>query len=269
MWPVKLPWVKEHEFGIPVGRGTPENSDFHCTRRRFSEEETSRITERLRSSRVRLVDLAVAGAHLTVGQWNAQRNGEAGPVSTAITINMRRRSYDWLNPNSIVWLYFNSTAEQRKDPAAFLRELRRERVARYRSNAHLKFQKFLSMVCAGGSLFPLAGKIKLARFLMERLKWWSSAMQIHDLGIIAPQVVNGRPTGDSEVLRVGDLENTDAFGFGYKLQLPTPLHLWLFTYRRRLNITLGAWGWNFNRTDAEEFTDQLAERLLNFPPRSG
>jgi hypothetical protein len=213
-----------------------------------------------------IIDLALACSHLAVDQWNAALNTPTDTITSAISINNQGRFPGLGDPNSFVVLYFRSTAEERRDPRAFVRSVKKERVRQFREQSDLELHRLLHRIVKTSGILPFSLKQGLGRFLLGARSWISSSMLIHYLGSVLTDFGQEWSPGELCGIRGADLECTEVYGFAYKILPPwTPIHIWLYTYCNRLNMVLGTWAWHFSGSEAEEFTNLIAKNLLEYP----
>jgi hypothetical protein len=79
--------------------------------------------------------------------------------------------------------------------------------------------------------------------------------------VLWPELQNGKPTGDSFLRAMGDVEVEEVHGLGYKLASSTRLLLIAYVFRNRLNLVLAASAELFTRGEAEQFVDLIVDNL--------
>jgi len=250
---------------LPVGSGRAHEQDCHFFKQIFSADETNRIIEYTAALGVTVADLLVASIHLTIDQWNFQRKALAETVATTFTVNLRSRFPAYDNPNSLSVINFRSSARDRKSPGEFVRSVWASREGLFRMQQDLRALQKIEHRVKAASIFPFRVKQGVARFLMAISGEFSGAIHINSLGVVFPKYHNDRITGDSWVIKAGDLEVTEVHGLAYKFAIRAPLIIWVYTYRNKLNVILGAWASHFTREEGESFIALVAKHLLVYP----
>lgn len=80
-------------------------------------------------------------------------------------------------------------------------------------------------------------------------------MAITLLGVVWPEMKNGKPTLDSYPTFVGETQVSEVYGTGYKPMTSTPLLLIVYSFLKKLNLILAVSGSLFTREEAEDFMD--------------
>lgn len=257
------PWNRDDT--LPVGNGERQSADYYCCRRILPAKEALSVKTASQRSDVAFIDRAVAGAHLAVDRWNREHNAASSRIRVTISMNVRDRFRGIGRHNSLVSLLFQSIAAERRDPSDLLRVIGRERMKQIRSRTDYSLYSLQRSIRNLLGIFPRKVNARVAEFLLQGLKLYASAIQIHYLGTALPGLKGEELDEDSHDYRLGNLRVSDVYGFAYKMPLWTPINVWLYQYGKALNLVVGAWGWLFTDREAEAFTDILADRLLNYP----
>ncbi|MBI5571562.1 MAG: hypothetical protein HY914_16590 [Desulfomonile tiedjei] len=244
---------------LPVGSSSPDDSREYHVKRVFSVEDTEEIARLSRVKTGSLVDLLAVCANLAIDQWNEARSQPPGMLTTTVSVNMRGRYREIHAANNSGQLFFKSMPEERTDAAAFARSLAIKRIAQFRRQMDFKFFQDVSRLTKAVSVLPFHLRRRLVHFLMDKHQY-SVAMTV--LGVIWPAFKNGRPTADTCLTRVGDLNIEEVHGIGYKLLSATRLLFIVYTFRNRLNLVLAASGNLFTRQEADEFMDLVLANLV-------
>ena len=253
-----IPLFRRHV--LPAGSGISADRGQHQVKRVFTEEESSRIMQGSLKKRVSLIDLLVVCANLAIDRWNDDRSTPTGMLTTSMTVNMKGRFRGLDTPNSSGLLYFESRPQERSNTAEFARKISMARIKQFRK--HMDGHFYENVTKMNTLLRPLPFRLK--RPMVHRL------MQAHQLsvavtllGVIWPEIKQGKPTGDSSVKSFRDLTVREVHGLGYKLLSKTHVLLIVYIFRRRLNLVLAASASHFTRREADEFLDLVRELLLN------
>jgi hypothetical protein len=116
----------------------------------------------------------------------------------------------------------------------------------------LKHYKNVARMISCTSLLPFNARRKVVHQITQKHQ---CSIAITLLGVVWPEMKNGKPTLDSYPTGVGETHITEVYGTGYKHLTSTPLVLIVYSYLKRLNLVLAASGSLFSRKEAEDFMD--------------
>ncbi len=253
-----IPLIRSHV--LPAGSGSPTDQRQHQIKRVLTEEESQAIMKASLKKRVSLIDLLVVCANRAVDQWNSGRNTPPGRITTSMTVNMKGRFRGLDTPNSSGLLYFENSPEDRKNEADFARLISMDRIKQFRKHVDGHFYENVTRMNTLLRLLPF----RLKRPMVHRL------MQAHQLsvavtlmGVIWPEIKEGKPTGDSSFASFHDMTIQGLHGLGYKLLSNTHVLLIVYIFRKKLNLVLAASASHFTREEADDFLDLIRELLLS------
>lgn len=249
-----------HRHVLPAGSGSPRDQGQHQVKRVLTEEESAEIMKGSLKKRVSLIDLLVVCVNRAIDQWNADRNIPRGSLTTSMTVNMRGRFGGLDTPNSSGLLYFVSRPEERKDPATFARTISMARIKQFRKHMDGHFYENVTRMNTFLRLLPFRLKQPMVHRLMQAHQL---SVAVTLMGVIWPEIKQGRPTGESSLASFHDLTVREIHGLGYKLLSNTHVLLIVHTFRKRLNLVLAASACHFSRKEADDFLDLIRELLLN------
>jgi hypothetical protein len=273
---IHVPWTKFFSDGkkafaqlmarptLPRGNGSRDDLRQFHVKRVLSVEDSARLGQAASLYRASLVDLLSAAANLAVDRWNHARNLPAGMLTTAISVNMAGRFDGMDRPNNSAQLFFRSLPEERTDESAFVRSISLHRIRQLRKQLDFTFFSDVSRMNASVRLLPFPLRRRVVDFLTKQHQY---SVGITLLGIIWPEMKNGKPTGGTRFFRTGNLEITDVHGVGYKLLSSTRLLFIAYWFRNKFNIVLGASACLLTRAEAEEFADLVVNNLLTYTER--
>ncbi|MCZ7586923.1 MAG: hypothetical protein M5R36_28235 [Deltaproteobacteria bacterium] len=84
-----------------------------------------------------------------------------------------------------------------------------------------------------------------------------------NVGAIWPEIADGRPTGQSVIHQVGDMEIVDIFG-GLGFPKENPFGLVVFTFRGRLNMFHPVGRHMITEDEVNAFADLLIDKVNAF-----
>ena len=108
-------------------------------------------------------------------------------------------------------------------------------------------------------IFPFGIRRKIISHLVNRHQF-SIATTV--LGVVWPEIQNGRPTGESALTRVGDLDVMEVFGVAHKMLSKTKVLLVTYIYKNMLNVVLTSSASLFTRDESELFLNLVIKSLL-------
>jgi NRPS condensation-like uncharacterized protein len=239
---------------VPHGTGAADELAERHVLRIFTLEDVQIIEANVAEAGINLVDHIVVSANRALDEWNADRNVSPGTNTSLVTVNMRERFGGEDKRNYSSNIYFRSTPQQRKDIAEFARSVAEGRKKQLGRNVDLMVRRTLSMGAALVSLFPFGIRRRVADFFMRNQKF---SIAVGFLGVVWPELINGRLSDDRSFKHAGQFEIVDVHGTGYKLAGNVQVNLYAFIYCRRLHLVLAVPGSLLTREEAESFMELL------------
>ncbi len=244
---------------LPVGSGLKNDTRQYHVKRVLSEGQTIHLAGLTAQKKGSQIDLFVCATNLAIDRWNEARGVQPGTLTTSITVNMKGRFRQVDGPNNSAVLFFKTSPEERKNLEGFLREVSLARIRHFRRHMDFRYYQNVGKLTDSLRLFPFNLRRRLMHFLSQRHK---VSIGVTLLGIIWPEIKDGKLTGNSPVVQAADLKVTEVHGIGYKLLSDTRLVLIVYVYGGRLNLLLAASACLFTREEAEEFLDLILANLL-------
>ncbi|MGC8602630.1 MAG: condensation domain-containing protein [Desulfomonilaceae bacterium] len=245
---------------LPSGVGDPGESGQHQISRLLSKQDSQTLLRLSGGIHLSLADCLTAASHLAVDEWNRRRNIAPGTLTTSLSVNMRGRYKDLDgHPNNSALLFLRSFPHQRTDPDQLNRALATQRIRHFRSRTDHGYYESLESFNNVLRILPFPARRKLASHILSKHK---VSIAISLLGVLWPELVDGKPTGGTFLRVSGDVEIVGVHGLGYRLASNTQLFLTVYLFRNRLNMILGASVSLFNRQEADGFMDLIMENLL-------
>ena len=243
---------------LPVGSGTAGDKNQRQIKRVLSEEDTARLTMTAQKSGGVFIDILVASTNMAIERWNSIRNVQTGTVTTTVTMSIKGRYENLDHSNNVSAIFFESTPQERKDSKKFLRSLAVSRIGQFRKQMDLRNYENVSRMITFLSFLPFRLRRRVTHHIIQKHKW---SIGITLLGVMWPEMKNGKPTIDSYPLCVNETQITEVYGTGYKTMTDTPLLLIVYFFRRRINLILTAKGSLFTQAEADAFLDLLIDTL--------
>ena len=239
----------------PHGTGRADDLTEHHVLRLFPSEDLQEIKANVAEAGIHLVDHIIVCANRTLDEWNANRNIVPGTNTSVVTVNMRERFGGEDEKNYSSTIFFRSTPRQRKSLTELARSVAEGRQKQLRSNVDLIVRRSISMGAAFFTMFPFAIRRRAASYFFRSQKF---SIAVGFLGVVWPEMIEGRPGEDSFLKHAGNFEIIDVHGIGYKLAGNALINLYAYIYRKRLHLVLSVPGSLLTRQEAESFIDLLA-----------
>ncbi|MBM4326720.1 MAG: hypothetical protein FJ118_06110 [Deltaproteobacteria bacterium] len=225
----------------------------------FSPEETELILHGFHGQGVHVVDHLVACANMAMANWNQIHGRETGLISSVITVNMRERFGGAEEKNYSSTIFVRSTPETRVDYATLARSVAEARVRQFEAQVDLHVRKSLERGARFFRMLPFRMRRRVASFFMDQQRY---SIAVAFLGLVWPQYENGRPTGDSALAKIGDLDLFETHGTGYKLAGNVDVNLAAYIYQRRLNLVLTSSADILTSEECADFLNLLVQTML-------
>ncbi|MFH1117367.1 MAG: hypothetical protein V1792_25895 [Pseudomonadota bacterium] len=256
-------WPRKADTGTPLGTGSLTDQGYTVSRVALNSRETRFMRAKAGDLRVNVVDLLTASAHLAIAEWNGLRDVDTSTITTSMSVPVRDMMHSPDEPNGFAVIHLGSDAAQRCERESLPLIMYRQRKQLAQSGMPWKQRQFMSYLVSLGSLLPESLQRRITSLLFNGLHWYRAAMQINYFGALAPESVDGRMTGKSEVITCGQARCVDVFGFPYKtVPTATPVQVHAFEYREAFQMTVGSWSCNFSGSELREFARLLGESLL-------
>jgi Condensation domain len=242
----------------PSGSGTRKDRGENYAKRELSEDETDRIISFVTQHGFRMVDHLLAGANISLDQWNDDRNVAPGTVTSAVTVNMRQRFGGASARNFTSIIFFRTKPSDRDSYLELARFMAAKREASLRGQWDRRLHRSLSRGAAFLSFFPLWVKRKVASVVMARGTY---SLNLGYLGVIWPRVVDGEIVDGSCLVKAGDLDIVETLGAGHKLAGRAHLNLIGYIFRRKLNLILFTEATVLNTRENASLLDLIAHNV--------
>lgn len=245
---------------LPRGSGKKDDlRQFHI-KRVLTKRETEALERYSKQRSSSLLDIVVASSNHAIDQWNCKREIPEGFLTTSVSVNMKGRFRGFQRQNNSGLIYFRSGADERQNRDLFRKQIALQRIKQFRNRMDYKFFKDVSRLITALRMAPLEIRKNIVRKLMNLHRF---SMAVSMLGVMWPDLKDGRPTSRSAFTNVGEHEIMQVHGLGYKLLSNTPLILMVYTYRERLNLMLASSASVFTSEETSDFLDLLVNNLFH------
>jgi hypothetical protein len=172
---------------------------------------------------------------------------------------MRGRFQGIQRQNNSALIFFKSRPEERRDLGAFTRQIAVNRIRQFRNQMDFKFFQDVSRMNSLMSMAPFQLRRNVTDFVMNLHKF---SIAVTLLGVMWPEIKNGKPTVDSCLTHVGECEISQVHGLAYKMISNTPALVLVYLYKGLLNFVMASSASVFTREEADEFLDLLLDALF-------
>ena len=190
--------------------GTPERENGRSMIRCIIEDpkEQKAFRDRARADGGSLSDLFMAASKLAMQDFNDSQGVSTEILAHGLAVNMRGRLpaheiRDMGNPMS--GIVIASDRGERRDPVALLRLIAQRRRQILSEGYDIAMSRMLQSISKATRILPAKYRHPLMRLLLD----WQISFFLTNLGVVWPRMENGRPTGETAVKRVGDMELVD------------------------------------------------------------
>jgi hypothetical protein len=167
------------------------------------EDEINQMRDRARASGGSLTDIGVASAITSIARWNEERGVATPSQSHAVVVNLRGRvaHLDDTSPqNEIAMLDINSHPDQWSDPDRLLELVAATRTSKLEAGFDVQVSNTMRKVHR--VLTRLTTRRRLA---VINASWRPHTLNISNMGLVFPEVVDGKPTGGFGLPEIGGL----------------------------------------------------------------
>lgn len=218
------------------------------------------ILARARRNEATLSDLMLAVMKKVVGQWNEQRNAPHSRTRMMLISNLRGRITLPEHAGAGVAALSLSGGEPRSaDPDEACRQVRQWRVDQLRRGNDVALYRFASGLVQAARVLPMKVRRKILRPIMSAAH---CTVSISNVGVVWPKIVDGRPTGETAITRVGDFEIDDMLSspsIGKQLDLGIVCR----TLHGRLLINFTTDRADFHFDEIQEFRNRFLKALTS------
>ena len=220
------------------------------------------LRDRARREGGTVSDLALAASKLAIDEWNAGRNAPHEIMWHGLAVNQRLRrsaveTKGQGNPMSAVSIASNSY--DRRDPSALLRMVIAMRKYKMEQGHDIALGRVSRAILTFGRYLPMSVRYNVIRHLMDM----KITFFVTNLGVVWPKMVNGRPTGQTAITRVGEMELVDIHS-NVGSTAKNPMGLILRTFRGRLYLIFAVGRHGVTDQDARDFSKLVVGKVLAY-----
>lgn len=255
----KYPFRQAIQIASTPNTGTGRNMIRHIF------EDPSMLTalrKRVRREGGTLSDLVLAASKLAIQEWNAGRGAPYEIMYHVLAVNQRlrrdaRETAAQGNPMSGVSI--PSCSEDRRDPEALLRLVIESRKQKMEQGHDIAWARMSQMLLRVGRLLPMSVRYDLLRHIFDM----KISFFVTNLGVVWPRMDRGRPTGETAITRVGDMELVDIHS-NVGTTARNPIALILRTFRGKLYMIFAIGRHGISDPDARDFSRLVVDKVLGY-----
>lgn len=220
------------------------------------------LRERARKDGGTLSDLCLAAAKLVLQEWNTQRGKPPGLMHHWMAVNQRLRQTQSLTAvqnNPLIAINIPSLPPNRQDPQTLLRHVIDRRTMILREGFDVSVQHITHNMLKAGRIIPIPLRYRLLRLIMDH----PMSFFLSNIGVVWPRMENGRPTGETAIRHVGNMEILDvhtSIGATYN----NPMALFLRTFQGRLSFVFAVNRHRISDADAKAFSGRIVDRVMAY-----
>jgi len=220
------------------------------------------LRERARKEGGSLTDLMICGSNLAIKKWNEKRGEPANIMYHGVAVNQRLRqslkiTKKQANPMSAITI--PTGPEDRKDQDALLKYIINQRKEKLDKGLDIRLAQITRGLLRIGRLLPVHIRYKVLRKVLDM----KISHFVTNLGIVWPELKNGKPTGRTAVRTIGELELMDIHSsVGTTEKNPYVLIVRSFLGKLYMVMVYGKWA--VNEDDAEEFSQLVYDNVINY-----
>lgn len=220
------------------------------------------MRDRARREGGTLSDLLLASSKLALEQWNLEHGAPAQTMNHGLAVNQRLRralteTEGQGNPMSAISI--PSNPQERRDPVELLRYVVQTRKRKLAEGHDLALAAFVRKVLTVGRLLPFAVRYRWLRLILDR----PISFFVTNLGVVWPVIENGRPTGETAVRQVGEMNLLDIHACVGSTET-NPVGLIARTFLSRLYLVLVVGRHKINDQDAADFSRLLMRKITDY-----
>ena len=227
----------------------------------LSESQFSKPYSTVKSHGATMTDLLVANSMLAIASWNRRFGHHARRIRVGVPVNLGPYfpEYEEAANHTAAVSIETFPEDRRQEPWVLLEAAKAQREQELLSGIFTKHPESVSKIVGMARRWPYERRAGILRRLMSQ-RW---SLVLYNLGIIYPEVADGRPTGDSYIKRAGDLEVAD-FDVNFSVLSHIGNGIVAYIFRRRLHLLFSALRGQFSAEEARVFLEMFVESLDKF-----
>ncbi len=171
-------------------------------------KEQKAFRTRARADGGSVTDLFMAASKLAMQEFNDSRNTSTEILTHGLAVNLRGRMspseiHAMGNPMSAIILPTNR--RERHDPQALLRLIVQRRMLMLHDGYDIAVNRVMQSISRKTRFLPSTYRYPLMRLVLD----WPISFFLTNLGVVWPRMENGRPTGETAITHVGEMELVD------------------------------------------------------------
>ena len=220
------------------------------------------LRERARRDGGTFSDLCLAAAKLALQEWNEGRGKPPQVMHHWLAVNQRlrqARTQTSTQNNPLIAIDIPSLPADRKDAQALLRHVISHRVRMLDGGFDVALHRLATGMMRAGRIMPISIRYPAVRLIMDhKLSFFLS-----NVGVIWPRIENGKPTGETAIRCIGDMELVDIHS-SIGSTFNNPIGLVLRTFLGRLCFRFNIGRHRISDGDAQAFTRLVVDKVMSY-----
>jgi len=220
------------------------------------------LRDRARRDGGSITDLFLAASKLAIEQWNLSRNALAGIMYHGLAVNQRLRqdrARTKAQGNPMSGISIPSDPADRRDPEALLRHVIERRKELIEQGFDIALSRIVHGIQRAGRVIPLSARYRWLRVILDA----KSTFFVTNVGVVWPRIEGGRPTGETLIRRVGQMELLDVHASVGSTKNNFAA-LILRTFLGRLYVVLSLGRHRISDEDAKEFSKLVFDKAMDY-----
>lgn len=219
------------------------------------------LRHKARSLKGSVTDLALAASILAIAEWNERHGSPVELQRHNVAVNLRGRipeASDASIQNQVTGFVVRANSPMWRDPATLVRTIAGERKAFLDDGEYLHMLTMTRAMDRILSKVPVSLRLRLLTGVATTL-----SLNVTNLGVVFPEIVDGTFTGNSALQQVGEMELRSSVMLGNPIP-SCPNLLALATTHVGLNLELSGNRANITPEELTQVLDQIIVKLRDF-----
>lgn len=220
------------------------------------------LRERARHDGGTISDLCLAAAKLALQEWNEDRGKPPQVMNHWLAVNQRLRQAKMqtsTQSNPLIAVNIPSMPEDRKDPQALLRYVIDYRTRVLDGGFDVALHRLTKGLIQAGRIMPIRIRYPVLRLLMDH----KISFLLSNIGVVWPRIENGKPTGETAIRHIGDMELLDVHT-SVGATFNNPMGLIVRTFLGRLCFMFTVSRHRVSDADAQGFTRLVVDKVMRY-----
>jgi len=218
------------------------------------------IFARVKRNNATLNDLVFAVARKTLTTWNEEHGESADRFRFMLITSLKGRAQLVKTAGAgLSTLNFVAVNNGHQDLDTLIQHFSQDRQNQLNKGVDIRFYNLTCNIIKALRVLPMATRVKIAGNIGQTVP---CTFYISNLGVVWPEIKDGKPTANSAVLGAGDFCIND-FHSSASIARTLGLGLTIRTHNRRLYLNFVADRFRFRYHEMKTLVDRMVENLIN------